>query len=381
VSELLTDREFAGYRVDSVVGRGGMGVVYRATDLALDRTVALKVLADSLAEDPAFRARFVAESKIAASLDHPNIVPIYAAGECDGVLYLAMRFVPGDDLRTVLRAEGRLEPSRVARLIAQIAAALDAAHAGGLVHRDVKPANVLLDRADHVYLGDFGLSKRVMADTAFTRTGDVLGTLDYIAPEQIRRESLSAATDIYALGCTAFHLLTGEVPFPAETEEAKLWAHLSEPPPRLGTLVEGMPSAFDRAVRHALHKRPGDRFASAGELGAAIQAAADGAQARDFERTHSRKIALPPAAAAPSAHMAAARPARRSSVRPAPAGGDRGPLLRAALADPFNLILLGVLLAIGVALGTVALMIPMALAVYAAGVVRSYRDPGAPRHG
>jgi len=384
VSDLLTDREFAGYRVDSVVGRGGMGVVYRATDLALDRTVALKVLVEALAEDPEFRRRFVAESKTAASLDHPNIVPIYAAGECESVLYLAMRFVPGDDLRTVLHAERRLAPSRAARVIAQVAAALDAAHASGLVHRDVKPANVLMAKEDHVYLSDFGLSKRVMADTVFTRAGDVLGTLDYIAPEQIRRETLSASTDVYALGCMAFDLLTGEVPFPADTEEGKLWAHLSEPPPRLGALVDGMPSAFDRAVRHALCKRPEDRFASAGELGAAIQAAAGGMPARDFEQTRSRRGSVPrPAApAAPWRSAPAARtPARRPAVRAAVARRERDQPLLTALTDPFNLVLLAVLLAVGVALGTVALMVPMALVVYGAGVVRSYRDPAERRHG
>ena len=163
--------KFAGYRINGRVGRGGMGIVYRARDLSLDRDVALKVLVDELAKDAGFRKRFVAESKLAASLDHPNVIPIYAAGESDGMPYIAMRFVDGSDLRTILREEGRLDPPRVARLIAQVASALDAAHAHDLVHRDVKPANVLVTAEDHAYLTDFGLTKRVSNDTEATRTG------------------------------------------------------------------------------------------------------------------------------------------------------------------------------------------------------------------
>ena len=196
----LIATEFAGYRIDSRIGRGGMGVVYRATDLALERTVALKVLADDLAKDPGFQRRFVTESRLAASLDHPNIIPIYAAGEFDGVYYIAMRFVPGHDLRTLLREEGPVDPQRAVRLIAQVSSALDVAHRAGLVHRDVKPANVLVTAEDHVYLTDFGLSKRVAADSEATRTGMVLGTLDYVAPEQIRGEEIGPYTDVYSLG-------------------------------------------------------------------------------------------------------------------------------------------------------------------------------------
>ena len=265
--------EFAGYRIDGRVGRGGMGVVYRATDLSLDRTVALKVLDDELAKDPAFRRRFVTESKLAASLDHPNVIPIYAAGEHEGMPYIAMRFVAGEDLRGVLRSEGRLEPGRVVRLVAQLASALDAAHEAGLVHRDVKPANVLVTKADHVYLTDFGLTKRVAADTEATRTGVVLGTLNYMAPEQIRGQAIGPFTDIYSLGCMIVHLLTGQVPFPVETEEAKLWAHVAEPPPRPSERVQGLGTAFDPVVACALGKRPEDRYASAGALGSALAAA------------------------------------------------------------------------------------------------------------
>jgi serine/threonine-protein kinase len=253
-----------------------------------------------------------------------------------------MRFVDGYDLRTVLREVQVLEPARAAKLIAQVASALDAAHARGLVHRDVKPANVLVTADDHVYLTDFGLSKRLAADGDETRTGMVLGTLDYIAPEQIRHEPLGPWTDIYALGCMSFHLLTGAVPFPLDTEEAKLWAHISEPPPR-------SPPAFDAALRRAMAKAPQDRFPTAGALSEAL---AQGGV----------RVAAPQRKRAPVIRL------RREA-------------LVASLIDPFNLALLVVLLVIGALLGTVVFMVPLALAVYLAGVVRSYRDPATARRG
>jgi serine/threonine protein kinase len=354
VSDALIEKEFAGYRIDSRVGRGGMGVVYRATDLSLDRPVALKVLGEDLARDPEFRRRFVSESKLAASLDHPNVIPIHAAGEHDGILYIAMRFVPGDDLRTLLRVQGRLEPQRVGRLIAQLASALDAAHAHGLVHRDVKPANVLVTEEDHVYLTDFGLSKRVDADTQATRTGMVLGTLDYIAPEQIRGQAIGPYTDVYSLGCMITHLLTGDVPFTVATEEGKLWAHFSEPPPLPSARVPALGTGFDAIVVRAMGKRPQDRYPTAGAVGAALLAAAPGTAPRTAPRRA-------------GARAAALVPQLRRDV------------LLAALTDPFNVVLLGALLVAGALIGTVALMVPLALLVYAAGVVHSYRDPATAR--
>jgi serine/threonine protein kinase len=357
--------EFAGYRIDGRVGRGGMGVVYRATDLSLDRTVALKVLDDELAKDPAFRRRFVTESKLAASLDHPNVIPIYAAGEHDGMPFIAMRFVAGEDLRGVLRAEGRLEPARVVRLVAQLASALDAAHEAGLVHRDVKPANVLVTKADHVYLTDFGLTKRVAADTEATRTGVVLGTLNYMAPEQIRGQAIGPFTDIYSLGCMIVHLLTGQVPFPVETEEAKLWAHVAEPPPRPSERVPGLGTAFDPVVACALGKRPEDRYASAGAFGAALTAALQPAPA-PAPPPPPREAAPPPAPEPEPALSAAVAPARRD-------------ILRAAAQEPFNMAVLAVLLVAAIALGQVALGVPLALAVYAAAVLRSFFDPDTER--
>ena len=303
-----------------------MGVVYRATDLSLDRTVALKVLAEDVASDPDFRRRFVAESKLAASLDHPNVIPIYAAGEADGVLFIAMRFVDGEDLRTLMRAEGVLDPARAVKLIAQVASALDAAHAHGLVHRDVKPANVLVTADDHVYLTDFGLSKRVAADADQTRTGLVLGTLDYIAPEQIRHEPIGPWTDVYGLGCMSFQLLTGAVPFPLDTQEGKLWAHISEPAPDLGP-------PFGEALQRALAKRPRDRFHAAGDLGAALVAAET---------------------LAPRPRIQRAR-------------------LVVSATDPFNLAVLAALLAIGALLGTFAVTAGLAVIVYLVAVLLRYR--------
>jgi serine/threonine protein kinase len=353
VSDALIAKEFAGYRIDSRVGRGGMGVVYRATDLSLDRPVALKVLTEELANDPEFRRRFVSESKLAASLDHPNVIPIHAAGEHDGILFIAMRLVPGDDLRTILRAHGRLEPERAIPLIAQIASALDSAHAHGLVHRDVKPANVLVTPEDHVYLTDFGLSKRVGANTEATRTGMVLGTLDYIAPEQIRGETIGPFTDVYSLGCMITHLLTGQVPFIVPTDEGKMWAHFSEPPPKPSARVPELGGSFDAVVTRAMSKRPRDRYVTAGEVGTAMVAAAG----RPARRAAPTAAALPTWAA----------------------GRVRRDLLVAALTDPFNVVLLGALVAAGALLGTVALMIPLALLVYSIGVVRSYRDPATSR--
>ncbi len=356
--------EFAGYRIDGRVGRGGMGVVYRATDLSLDRTVALKVLDDELAKDPTFRRRFVTESKLAASLDHPNVIPIYAAGEHDGMPYIAMRFVAGEDLRGVLRTEGRLEPGRVVRLVAQLASALDAAHEAGLVHRDVKPANVLVTKADHVYLTDFGLTKRVAADTEATRTGVVLGTLNYMAPEQIRGQAIGPFTDIYSLGCMIVHLLTGQVPFPVETEEAKLWAHVAEPPPRPSERVQGLGTAFDPVVACALGKRPEDRYASAGALGSALAAALQ--PAPEPPPAPVREAAPPPAPKP--------EPARKAPVAPA-----RRDVLRAAAQEPFNMAVLAVLLVAAIALDQVVLGVPLALAVYAAAVLRSFFDPDTER--
>ena len=236
--------EFAGHRILGIAGRGGMGVVYRALQLDLDRPVALKLIAPQLAEDPDFRDRFVRESRAAASIDHPNVIPIYYTGESDdGALYIAMRYVEGSDLRTLVRAEQRLDPARAAHIVAQVASALDAAHARGIVHRDVKPANVLLGADDHAYLTDFGLTKRVTSHTGSTRDGGWVGTLGYVAPEQIRGERLDARADVYALGCVLYHSLAGVPPYQRESDEATLWAHLNDDPPSLHDRAPDVPAA------------------------------------------------------------------------------------------------------------------------------------------
>jgi YVTN family beta-propeller protein len=281
----------AGHRIEEVAGRGGMGVVYRATQLALDRTVALKVIAPGLLDDATMRARFVRESKVAASIDHPNVIPVFYAGEEDGVAYIAMRYVAGDDLRRLVRRQRRLPPERAANIVAQVAAALDAAHVAGLVHRDVKPANVLIGPGDHVYLTDFGLSKHALSTAGATKPGHWVGTIDYVAPEQIRGERADARADVYALGCLLFFTLTGTVPFPRETDEAKLWAQLSDPPPKPS--VDGVPEVFDAVIERALAKAPDDRYQSAGDLGRAALAAAAGRQPVRTERVVARGAAAP----------------------------------------------------------------------------------------
>jgi ABC-type branched-subunit amino acid transport system substrate-binding protein/streptogramin lyase len=257
---------FAGYRVDSLIGRGGMGVVYRAWDVSLNRPVALKLIAPELAQDERFRARFLRESRLAASLDHPNVVPIHEAGERDGRLYLAMRFVEGSDLRTLLDREGKLSPERALGVLAQIADALDAAHRRGLVHRDVKPGNVLLDEEGHAYLSDFGITKQVGGDS--TDTGRMVGTLDYLAPEQIRGEAVDGRTDVYALGCVLYECLSGAPPFRRDTEAETLWAHMQDEPPSL----RGQPD-LDPVLRKALAKDREGRHESCGELLAAASTA------------------------------------------------------------------------------------------------------------
>jgi serine/threonine-protein kinase len=362
---------FTGYRIEELLGRGGMGVVYRAIDTELDRTVALKLLAPELAHDESFRRRFVSESKIAASLEHPHVIPIYRAGESEGRLFIAMRYVSGQDLRERLLQSGRLEPGLAARLLQQVAAALDAAHAESLVHRDVKPANVLLGRADHAYLSDFGLSKRTTDDRA-TATGQLVGTLDYIAPEQIRGEGIGVHTDVYALGCMAFHLLTGSVPFPVSTQEGKLLAHIQEPPPRPSRLVPGLASGFDAVLARAMRKQPERRYPTAGQLGDAIAREAAAQEAAGGRRVGRSGTSRRPKEAPLTAAAEKPRPAPRP-VAPRPASGD-GRLRRlvTAAADPFNIVVVAVLLVIGAALGALRLMVPLALVVYAVAVARSW---------
>src|SRR3954447_20916514 len=238
---------FAGYRIVSVLDRGGMGVVYKAVDVDLDRTVALKIIAPEHTQDATAVARFKAEARLAASLEHPNIVPIHRGGEEHGILYLAMRFVPGTNLRHLID-RGPMALPRIARIVTDVADALDAAHALGLVHRDVKPANILVSgqpEHEHVYLTDFGLTKRLGSVGALTRAGSWVGTPDYVAPEQIQGHDVDRRADIYSLGCVLYEMLTGAVPYPKDTDVAKLWAHVADPPPKPSTRRPELVDALD----------------------------------------------------------------------------------------------------------------------------------------
>jgi serine/threonine-protein kinase len=271
--------DFLGYRLEELIGRGGMGVVYRAYDLRLKRPVALKLVAPKLAEDERFRERFARESELVMSLEHPNVVPIYDAGDVDGRVYLAMRLVDGNDLGSLLRTEGALEPARAMTICTQVAAALDAAHTHGLVHRDVKPSNVLLDSSQHVYLADFGLTRRLDDEAPELGTDNVVGTPAYLAPEQLEGGPADGRTDIYSLGCVLFECLTGEPVFVRSSRLAVAWAHLEEEPPRPSRRRAELPEAIDPVIGRALAKKPEQRFATCG----ALVAAAD--NALGFQKT------------------------------------------------------------------------------------------------
>jgi serine/threonine-protein kinase len=269
--------QLAGHRIVGVIGRGGMSVVYLAEHIGLGRKVALKVLGPALAEDDAFRRRFIRESRITAGLDHPNIVTVYDAGESDGVLYISMRYVEGTDLERLLRTETRLDPDRAVSLASKAAAALDAAHAAGLVHRDVKPGNILLawdarSSTDRAYLSDFGVTKREATGAALTRSGQFVGTVDYVSPEQIRGGNVDGRADVYSLGCVLYRCLTGEVPFPRDTEVATIYAHLQDPPPVPSEHWRELAVGFDEPISRALAKAPDDRYATCGRFADAVGA-------------------------------------------------------------------------------------------------------------
>jgi serine/threonine protein kinase/sugar lactone lactonase YvrE len=267
----------AGYQLVAQVGAGGMAVVFRARDERLGRMVALKILAPALASDSEFRQRFIDESRSAAVVDNPHIIPVYEAGEADGVLFIAMRFVGSGDLQGVLEREGPLAPDRAAEFVSQVASALDAAHRAGLVHRDVKPGNIMVDsaadRPDHAYLSDFGISKKVKAPAGLTGTGQYLGTPVYSAPEQIRGLEVDGRTDQYALACVAYELLTGALPFERDDVLAVLSAQLSEPPPSAASRRPGLPGAADEVLARAMAKVPENRYGTCQEFADALRTA------------------------------------------------------------------------------------------------------------
>jgi tRNA A-37 threonylcarbamoyl transferase component Bud32 len=311
---LAVGTEIAGYRVESFISRGGMAVIYRAHDRRLGRRVALKLLAPELSQDERFQQRFLRESRLAASLDHPNIIPIYEAGEASGLLYIVMRYVEGSDMKELLDREGPLDLDRITSILRQVGAALDAAHARGLVHRDVKPGNILIasgtgrEDPDHVYLTDFGLTKRSSSLSGQTTSGRFIGTMDYVAPEQIGGKPVDARTDVYSLGCVLYHGLTGEPPFDRDDEAALLWAHLADEPPPVSSRRPDLPPGLDAVVAKAMAKAPEDRYGSCRDL---IVDFRDEVEGRPGPRER-----RPPATAT------ADRPVRRPAPprRPPPAG-------------------------------------------------------------
>ncbi|MDQ8708354.1 serine/threonine-protein kinase [Streptomyces sp. LHD-70] len=282
----LIGAQIAGYQVESELGRGGMAVVYRARDLRLQRTVALKLLTEDMVRNDTFRRRFAHEQRVAASLDHPHIVPIFEAGEADGVLYIAMRYVPGPDLRALLDRDGPLPVPAALRIAAQVASALGAAHERELVHRDVKPGNVLVargtdsDHPEHVYLTDFGLTKKSLSLTGFTSVGEFVGTLDYVAPEQIAGRPVDGRCDLYSLACVVYETLAGQPPFRRDDAMELLWAHQYDTPPALSERCPGAAAAMDEVLARALAKAPEDRYSSCVQFVAALRAAAQSGAGR-----------------------------------------------------------------------------------------------------
>jgi len=308
-AELAIGSEFAGYRIEEVAARGGMGVVYRATQLRLTRTVALKLVTPALARDASFRDRFRREWMIAASIDHPNVIPVYEAGDEDGVLFLAMRWVEGTNLRDLIDA-GPLDPVHAVRLISQVASALDAAHERGLIHRDVKPANILIAEEEHVYLTDFGLTKHASSISGLTRSGSWVGTVDYTAPEQIEGAEVSPRTDVYSLGCVLYEAVVGKPPHRRDNDLATLWAHMYTKAPSVRDALPDAPAEFDAVLQRALAKDPADRYGSAGEFARAARTTLG----VDSTTRGERPAAVPPPRVAPpeTAHPDEARPRIRN---------------------------------------------------------------------
>ena len=311
--------EIAGYRISGVIGRGGMSVVYSAEHVGLGRTVALKLLSATLAADPAFRDRFTRESRLAATLDHPNIVQVYDAGEADGFLYIAMRHVDGVDLGTLIERDGPLPLGQTVFYIDQIAGALDQAHEQGLIHRDVKPANILIARnSDRAFLTDFGVVKQASSQ-GLTKTGFFLGTFEYAAPEQIEGRAVDGRTDVYALGCVLYQCLSGEPPFKAATEGTVIHAHLVEPPPKLSTRRPDLPLGINDVISTAMAKAMDDRYRSGGDFAKALRSAALGTS------TEERRV-VPPTVQAPVTPTGAetTAPPLPATTAAAAVGGDGG---------------------------------------------------------
>jgi len=328
--------EFAGYRLRAVLGRGGMSVVFQADNPRLGNVIAVKVLAPELASDDKFRTRFLEESRTAASMNHPNVIPIHDMGSSGGLLYIAMRWVSGTDLRQMIKERGRLQPETAVFLLSQAARALDAGHARGLVHRDVKPGNLLIEHGnddsdpDHVYLADFGITKRGMTRTGLTSTGRFLGTVDYVAPEQIRGLAAQGTADQYSLGCVLYECLTGSVPFEKDLDAAVIWAHVEELPARPSLLQPDLPFALDDVFGRVLAKQPDDRYGDCREFMAAARAALAGVAVAGVAAVADRRAAT---AATSVAIVTATSPASAASATTATSAAGNAAALLAWYAD------------------------------------------------
>ena len=301
-----TGEDYAGYRIEREIGRGGMGVVYLAEHVHLQRRVALKLLPADFAQDESFRQRFIRESRLAASLNHPNIVPIYDAGDAEGLLYISMLYVDGGDLKKIITSNLGLDLSRTISLLDQVAGALDEAHDRGMVHRDVKPQNMLVERTrrgERAYLTDFGLTKRFDSKSGITTTGTIVGTVDYIAPEQLEAQPVDRRTDIYSLGCVLYECLSGKVPFDRPSFTSVITAHLHSPPPRLSDVRPDLPGGLEDVIARALAKSPDDRYATCGELIDAVR------MVQSQEGTHTGRVRPGETVVGPAEpHLGPARP-------------------------------------------------------------------------
>src|SRR3954471_23729365 len=360
--------QLGSYLIESVIGRGGMSTVYRARHSRLGTAVALKVLAPELSNDDKFRERFLREAKMAAGIDHPNVVPIYDTGLHDDALYMVMRYVAGGDLKALLRASGPLSAQQTLAILGPVARALDAAHGHGLVHRDVKPANILIQRAangeiEHIYLSDFGITKHAGSVSGLTGTGALVGTVDYMAPEQIESGTVSARTDVYALGCVFYQCVTGRVPFERDGDAAVLWAHVSDSVEQPSAVNSAVPAALDAPIARAMAKDPADRYggcrdfidACTAALGAgAGVATGTGTPTQVSEPTE--PVTPPPVPVA----AAAAAPAQ-AQAPPGPPGPPAPPSQAPAPREPswisrhLGVVALGAVLLLGVVVAAVVL--------------------------